>query len=191
MIRLFIALEADPDFSPSLWKDLEKFRVAHPEFRWTSREQYHVTLRFLGDMEEGSVDSLLRSIENARGASDPSPIPFALGKITTFPPHRPATVLALLLSQGEQRLKALERSLSTALEQTAIKERIPIREENGRPFTPHFTIARSGKVPLFLSPEERELSIQTRGIFTHLTLFSSTLQKGGPLYQSLGRFSLR
>jgi 2'-5' RNA ligase len=187
MVRLFIALEADPDFSLTLWRDLEPLRRVHPEFRWIGRDQYHGTLRFLGETEEGYVDSLIRSMEKVMDTSSSNPIPFVLGKLTTFPPRRPASVLALLFSQGEERLMELERSLSAALEQRAVGERIPIRAEKGRPFRAHVTVARSGRVPLVLSPEERDLFIRTGGVFTHLTLFSSSLQKGGPIYHPVAR----
>ncbi|HRU29978.1 MAG TPA: hypothetical protein P5082_13485, partial [Treponema sp.] len=63
-------------------------------------------------------------------------------------------------------------------------------EASRRPFVPHITVARAGRSPIHLELKERQIPLKARGLIGHVSLFSSLLQRGGPVYTVQGRFHL-
>ncbi len=60
MARLFVAAYPPPDVVEALWEQLP--RPADPGLRWVPREQLHVTLRFIGEADEGDAAAALRAL---------------------------------------------------------------------------------------------------------------------------------
>jgi 2'-5' RNA ligase len=194
-LRLFIALELPESFLQELEQDLAGLKRAHQEFRWTSRENQHLTLAFLGTVPEAGVPDILYALEKTielwqKGQSYSSGIPVSAQGIYTFPPRKPASVLAVGLGDGKDTVTSLAAALEQEL--VAIKEQAHIAEYEAsrRPFTPHITVARAGRSPLHLEPAERQIALHARGEISYVTLFSSVLQLGGPVYTVQGRFRL-
>jgi len=194
-LRLFIALELPESFLQELEQDLAGLKKAHQDFRWTSRDNQHITLAFLGTVPEVGVPDILSALEKTielwqKSQSYSSDIPVSAQGIYTFPPRKPASVLAVGLGDGKDGVT----SLAAALEQEllAIKEQAHIAEYKAsrRPFTPHITVARAGRNPIRLEPAERQIPLHARGTLAYATLFSSVLQRGGPVYTVQGRFRL-
>ncbi|WP_304225479.1 RNA 2',3'-cyclic phosphodiesterase [Gracilinema caldarium] len=208
-LRLFIALELPDTFIASLEKDLRDLKRSHPEFRWTGRENQHLTLAFLGSVPEQGVplvtkaleQSVLKSKKDRRTLDDTyqqqtistesiNGIEIAAQGIYTFPPRKPASVLAVGLGAGSEAVSLLAAHLEREL--LAIKDTASLKdfEASQRPFTPHITVARAGKSPIQLEAEERQVRLTARGIVCSVALVSSVLQRGGPVYTVQNRVSL-
>lgn len=103
--------------------------------RWVAPGSMHLTLRFLGS----TPPSQLPAVEDAVGeaARAVGPFEIGLGRIRTLP-GRGASVLVCDVEHGADAVRAIEASLSDALDAAGWP---PER----RPFTPHVTLARVGR----------------------------------------------
>ena len=60
MLRLFVAL-ALPEWVKD---DLERLQAGVPGARWVEREQMHLTLRFIGEVDRGTFRDVATMLEN-------------------------------------------------------------------------------------------------------------------------------
>jgi 2'-5' RNA ligase len=125
MPRLFTALElpADVSFSLSL------LRGGLPGARWIDPENYHVTLRFIGDIDERTADE----VADALARVSRSHFDLSLEGLGAFGARRPHAVWA-----GVKSSPALRELQS---EHERLMQRIGLEPER-RKFTPHVTLAR-------------------------------------------------
>jgi 2'-5' RNA ligase len=108
-------------------------RVAVPDgWRWTPREQWHLTLLFLGAVAD--ADAVVRALRGVcRGRST---FPLALGGAGAFPRARRAGVVWVGVDQGAEPLVSLADAVGEAL--------APIGHERDEArFHPHLTVART------------------------------------------------
>jgi 2'-5' RNA ligase len=125
MPRLFTALEIPDDVAETL----AALRGGLPGARWIEPEDYHLTLRFIGDID----DRLARELEDELAETGRGPIPVALTGLGSFGGDKPHSIYAAA---------EVSRELS---ELAAAHDRIMRRmglAPDSRKFTPHVTIAR-------------------------------------------------
>lgn len=90
-MRLFIAIpvpEAVKQYACSLKKELEALQV---DVKWVEYENYHLTLKFLGEVEDSKLDKI-RSCLNYAAESSP-PFALKLSRLGFFPNHHRPRVL--------------------------------------------------------------------------------------------------
>jgi len=155
--------------------------------RWVDSGNLHLTLKFLGNMQEGKLRAVAMAMEKVAGATV-SPRLY-LGPVGAFPTINRPRVLWVGLG-GE--VEAL-RELSTALNQSLARLGFP-RET--RPFSAHVTIGRvrENAAPSVL----RQLGTALGAVFVppigfdgdEMVLYQSILGPGGPLYSSLFRCAM-
>ncbi|HEX9038847.1 MAG TPA: RNA 2',3'-cyclic phosphodiesterase [Ktedonobacterales bacterium] len=133
MTRVFIAVDLDAPTREALARLLR--RVAHvlPRARVVAPETLHVTLAFLGELDD---QRLAEAIAAAREvAAEAAPFSLAPGHIGIFGPDDAPRVIWLALGGQVRRLIALQRRLAHALEARGFTL-------DPRPFSPHLTLAR-------------------------------------------------
>ncbi len=137
-MRLFVALIPPPAAVEDLDAFLEVRRSAAP-FRWALPEQLHLTLAFLGDVQEWRLDELLERL--ARAAARRAAFELAIAGGGAFPNVGRAKVIwaGLDCATGEGAVE-LGR-LATGARAAAAKSGI---EVGGARFRPHVTVARLG-----------------------------------------------
>lgn len=125
MPRLFTALEmpGETAFRLSL------VQSGLPEARWIEREDFHITLRFVGDVDRRTGMELAEALHNTRATS----FQLELGGLDVFGNQKPRSLYA-----GIKRSDELSR-LHAAHER--ICQQIGLEPEHRR-FKPHVTIAR-------------------------------------------------
>lgn len=168
MPRLFTGLEIPPDISQSL----SMLRGGLPGGRWVDPENYHVTLRFIGDID----DDVAREIAGSLERIDRQPFEVTLQGLSSFGGKKPRAVVACV---------APTRPL---MELQAEHERLMRRfglEPEGRKFIPHVTLARlrdasSRDVADYLSV--RGYFPAKRFVASRFVLFSSRASVGGGPY---------
>ena len=149
-------------------------RPAIGTLRWSTREQWHVTLRFFGELSSSDVDRACEILD-ARAASAPGPVAVAGGPGTRFLGPR----LIVWPVEGLAQLAATVET-STA----ALGEPVPSRRFNG-----HITLARSRGADL--RPARHLLhSLAMSWEVSSLSLVRSQLNPKGALYTELARFEL-
>ena len=147
-IRTFVAVELEPVVRRRLREQVEKLRphveAALGRVRWVAEEQYHVTLRFLGELPAERVAAVRSTVQRVCAETVPFEVsPCCVGR---FPPQGLPRVLWVGFdAEGGRRLGDLARRLETALQEAGFP---PAREG----FVPHLTIARVKQIPPHASP---------------------------------------
>ena len=168
-MRLFIAIEIPDD----LKKMIGRLRVEIPGARWVQAEQIHLTLAFLGEVEEVGVEALNEEL----GRIKLPEFSLCFSWVGCFPGrHRPRVLWIGLEPQPHLQV------LAAMVRETVLACGIPQEE---RPFSPHITLARlklphSREVDAFLDqPRKQKLpSFRVR----EFTLFQSRLTAQGALH---------
>ena len=168
MIRLFVAL-ALPD---AVLDSLFALAYGVPGARWATREQLHLTLRFIGEMDgrdASAIDDALAAISAPRFALE-------LKGVGEFGGKNPRALWAGI--EPNEALIHLQRKIETALQRIGL-------EAETRKFTPHVTLARlrgspPGRVLNFLTDHALYRSAPFE--VNAFTLFSSVLTSDGSHY---------
>jgi 2'-5' RNA ligase len=179
MLRLFVAVEV-----PEAQKDSVQQAIASvvvPGARWTSRESWHVTLKFLGATAEERLAEVTGVVEQAASTSQPART--RLQGLGAFPTFRRARVLWVGLDDPAGVLAALARTLEAGFAQHGFPA-------EGRPWTPHLTVARL-KVPAAVALEPGEIHLDEQPFeVEQVVLFRSHLKASGAVYEPLARVPL-
>lgn len=132
MMRLFIALPLSGAFLQNLTAALGAFEVAGAKMRWCSREQMHLTLKFLGEASEEKVAPIVKALETA--AAFRGPLELECVKFGVFPPRGPVNVIWAGFADSPP-CSALASHLDSELAFIGF-------EPEKRDFVPHVTLAR-------------------------------------------------
>lgn len=134
LIRAFIAIDLPPDVREVLGAITRDLQSRIPQgVRWVRPEGIHLTLRFLGDINPESVESISQAMSRTAGAS--SAFGLSLGELGAFPSLSAPRVVWMGLEGSLDRLLALQRELEDGLEELGYAR-------ESRPFSPHLTLGR-------------------------------------------------
>ncbi len=182
MPRAFLALDLPPDVKEAVTAYQAKIESQSPRlYRWTPAENLHLTLYFLGDME----DALLQEVKNRQIMFQPFEL--GTGPILTLPERNVPKILALELVGETQPLRSLQQRIHDSVFQIAA-------HRETRPFVPHITIARLKKdVPPSAKPVKRLVgSLNHSPALTwevnELWLYTSTLKSEGSTHEKTHRY---
>ena len=125
MPRLFTGLEIPEDVAD----DLELMRGGVWNARWIDADSYHITLRFIGDIDEG----LAREISYELEGVEAKPFQLRLSGTGVFGGNKPHTLFAGVEESADlRRLQAIHERICQVLG-------LP---PDSRKFAPHVTLAR-------------------------------------------------
>jgi 2'-5' RNA ligase len=168
MPRLFTGLEIPHEVAQSL----SMLRGGLPGARWVDPDNYHVTLRFIGNVDDG----IAHEVASLLGRVRRGPFELRVDGVTSFGGKKPRAVVATL-SQAQPLMEA-------QAEQERLMQRIGLEPE-GRKYTPHVTLAR------LRDASSRDVAeyLSARGIVrsepfpvSRFLLFSSRASTGGGPY---------
>lgn len=132
MPRLFVAIDIDEHVRRRIIEVLDGLRSLAPEARWMKPEAWHLTLAFLGSVDEPRVMPLSDAL--ARACGPHAAFELSIREGGGFgAPSRPRV---LWLSAESVELRALQADVDRALR----SEGIALEE---RAFRPHLTLARA------------------------------------------------
>ena len=184
-IRAFIAIELPETIKSSIETVQARLKSLELPLRWVRVENIHLTMKFLGDIEEieiESIESVLRDSVKMQ-----APLTLSAKGVGVFPGIRRPRVLWVGIHDHETGLAGLQKSIENQL------HRIGYSKE-GRPFKGHLTVGRAkGYV------DERKLKEALdsflafeSSLFTvnEFFIFRSVLKQGGPEYTKLIRIPL-
>ncbi len=132
MTRLFIAIDMPEEVKERL-KDL---CLGVRGARWVKDQQFHLTLRFIGEVDGPTVTRL----ESILGSVKHRPFELSLADVGCFPPRGHPRVLWAGVRGGEE-LTLLRNRIESVLRRCGM-------EPERRRFTPHVTLARLHDTPL-------------------------------------------
>lgn len=171
MPRLFVALP----LPEALREQLSDLAGGLPGARWVPPENYHLTLRFIGEVEGWRADELDEALAGIRAR----PFDLQLAGLDIFEKAGRIHSLHVKAERGE-RLVHLQSKVETALQRAGLP---PER----RRFAPHVTLARTDKV----APDKLIGFVQAHNLFRpppvaveRFSLFSSRLGKEQAHYEA-------
>lgn len=133
-LRLFVALDLDAERLARAGRLIDDQRGAMPHARWLATRQLHVTLSFLGQVEQGSVlDVGTRLFSIARRFS---PFNVTISGAGGFPNARRPAVVWLGVEPDAPSLYGIVAELEAAWKELG-------RSVEERAYHPHLTLARS------------------------------------------------
>jgi 2'-5' RNA ligase len=135
LMRLFVAIAPPPAVLDELAVRVQPFRASRLDLRWTDREAWHVTLAFLGHVDEVAAARLLPRLECAAGRHQQIALAFA--GAGAFPGPGRANVLWSGISGDRGALTRLAESVAAGASRAGAPP-----PDRGRPFQPHLTLAR-------------------------------------------------
>jgi 2'-5' RNA ligase len=146
VIRAFLAVELSHELraeltivEQALMQRLEPEIQRDMRIRWAQPGSIHLTMKFLGDMDDQVIDPLLVEVKQAIGSRSAVTVP--LDRLGAFPRPQSPRVLWVGPSESWERGVEAERvaEIHGAIEQACENVRF-LRE--AKPFSPHLTVAR-------------------------------------------------
>jgi RNA 2',3'-cyclic 3'-phosphodiesterase len=177
VIRLFVGI----GFEDDLAERIAGLQRGLPGARWVERSNLHLTLRFIGEVDEG----LAEDIHHGLAALALPPFALTLAGLGLFGDRHQAHTLWLGVEKSEP-LSLLAGRVDSAVVQAGAKPET-------RKYNPHVTLARLKDTP----PARLQDFIEATGPFREehvavdrFTLFRSTLGRQGAQYDALEHYSL-
>jgi 2'-5' RNA ligase len=182
-MRLFVGLAPPAAVLDDLDAACAPLRPERGDLRWTSRELWHITIAFLGEVGEESLTRLLPRLE--RAARRHLAFSLCVAGAGAFPSPERANVLWCGLSGDRRALGELAASVGAGARRAGAPP-----PDAGRRFRPHVTLARC-RVPADVRPIVAGLSGYQGPAWTteEIYLIRSTLG-GQPRYETLGTWKL-
>ena len=151
--------------------ELARALKAHAGGRATKRGNYHLTLAFLGEIDEADCERAIGAAECA--CREASPLLLESGELGSFGRRSLATLwLGIRLTPQLEELVARLRAELSA-------RGVPF---DNKQFKAHITLVRKARAPKGSLPN---LPFPRDAIATHITLFNSVLTQDGPIYKPL------
>ena len=173
-MRLFIAIEFEgiSGYFKQLQEKIPKVKATFPK-------QFHLTLKFLGEVEEGNVAKIKDNLKKV----DFSGFSMKLGGIGVFPNEKFIRVVWVGLENGKN-IEELQQKIEDSL--------AGMFKKDSR-FHPHITLARVKFIEDYKKEEfvnaVKSIEVEPKEAeVKSFKLVKSTLTKGGPVYEDLEVF---
>jgi RNA 2',3'-cyclic 3'-phosphodiesterase len=174
MVRTFIALDLSPSIREEIGKIQDDLRQCRAKLTLVNPEIIHITVKFLGEVDEKDIPALVRALEEVRSG----PFTIDVSGVGVNNPRSPRVVWA--------RVDPVEvcRSLNDRIE--AVLEPLGFPREK-RPYTPHATIARVRQHDRSLETAIRPHAERPFGqcLIDRFSLKKSVLTPKGPVYETI------
>lgn len=184
--RTFVAIELEEAIRQRVASLIQKLAWVPADVKWVEPHNLHLTLKFLGDVEQGQIARVCEAV--ARAAAEVPAFEFELRSTGAFPNlGRPRTIW-VGAGEGQQAVAELARYIEKALEPLGYPR-------EGRRFQAHLTIGRVRRGgPALAELADRLQALNDvelgRTAVEQVVVFSSRLSVSGPTYEALGRAAL-
>jgi RNA 2',3'-cyclic 3'-phosphodiesterase len=182
-MRLFVALDLPDEVRGKLAGAVDACKHLAPQgVRWVRPEGVHITLKFIGHIEDAKLPEFLGAL--AKVYVD-SPIELDVRGIGFFPnAKRPRVMWCGVIASPN--LRQVAGKVESVLEPLGIAR-------ESREFSPHLTLARINATPRQMAPllaaaegfAERQFATMRT---TEFHLYESILQRGGAVYRKVETF---
>lgn len=179
-MRTFIGVEIPDDQKKIVVNSIQEFKRLNLPVKWVEYENLHITLKFLGEIDENKLIQILPVLSSISNRT--RSFTMQLENFGCFPAIRNPRVLWIGISQGSDE----SISLASDLENSLVK--YGFKKENKK-FHPHLTI---GRIRTFCKVDDiinRTIKTESFNI-NELILFKSTLLSAGPIYEKIKTFPL-
>jgi 2'-5' RNA ligase len=178
-MRLFVSIELPDEVRNSLRRAQEHLAEI-VKAKWTPADQFHLTLKFLGETEDARVPRLVDELRSVRFHKA---LRLRIAGFVCFPPHGPIRIIAAAM-KDEGGLCA---ELQSEIDQACHDAGFPLE---GRRWTPHATIGRvkdrtaAGVRSAVMAHQLPALDFE----IDEFALMESNLDRVGPTYIRVATF---
>ncbi|MBA2225459.1 MAG: RNA 2',3'-cyclic phosphodiesterase [Thermogemmata sp.] len=184
--RTFIAVEVSAGVRHNAQVLQQTLAQVTPTIKWTHPDTLHLTLLFLGDVEDRNLPEVCEHVQAVTHTF--APFSLHVAGLGAFPDWHHPKILWAGVRQGSEQLRTLHEGIAQRL--------IPagLYRPEGRPFTPHLTLGRIPSHATHLSLR-RALDKRTdweagQTWVDQVIVFASTLERHGPIHTPLFRCPL-
>lgn len=182
---MFVALDLPWQAREQIVAATSKARSLFRGIAWVKPENIHLTLKFLGDVDEAREKQL---IERLRALSEAhSPIEVAYGGIGHFGRAGDISAIWIGISERTGALARLAKDIEAEAAQVGFMP-------EGKPFSPHITLGRVKEKGLLPGWDALKGGIdpwEGKVVHSWFSLYKSTLTPAGPIYEMQERFMLK
>jgi RNA 2',3'-cyclic 3'-phosphodiesterase len=182
-VRVFFSVEIPDEIKDNIEKLIGGLKLG--PMKWINKKNMHITLKFLGRVEDNKIESLVNTV--GKLIKGFGPIKIGFGGFGAFPDPKHPRVIWIGINGGAGELKKLADKIEDELCEKGYGE-----EE--REFSPHLTI---GRIKESIDTEALCCFIESNKntsigsfVIKDISLMKSTLMKNGPVYEELKRISL-
>ncbi len=196
-MRLFVAIEIPVDIRDDIEKSLHPLFLRFPQVSWTKKENIHLTLKFLGNinpdlkiakLKAKNPKELLEMIDAATGKSVESIQQFdvTFDKIGYFSREQ---FIVWLGANANHNLSRLVQNLDDNL---AVLD----FEREKRKYNPHITLGRGRHIggnrqeELKYTILNQKFQLPEKFSVSGISLVDSTLTSSGPIYKTLNTYKM-
>ena len=180
-MRLFIGVWLSPEMTVEAQNFIASVQKNYPGYKWTSPENLHFTLKFLGEVPREKL-AVLKSSLNSAVRQDSFLL--RLGSIGYFPSVTRPRIIWVGLVAGEAHLMTLAQTVENSCAQAGFSK-------EDKPFQPHLTIARArDDFSLPKITQDIPTSFKTETQVSKISLIESQLLPKGPVYKVIEDFHL-
>ena len=188
-MRLFVGIDIKPAIKSEIIKLQEKIKPHTVKGNWKNEDDFHLTLKFLGDIGEEQLNGLFETLEKIRGHFNPfsihlkgidvfgSAVPSPITGLT------PMRVLWLGLDGDLKALNDLYFTIESALCDNGFAK-------DYRPYAPHVTLGQDIKLTgtletlkAAIEPFDEKIDVDA------VTVFNSEVVGGKRVYTPLKSFN--
>jgi 2'-5' RNA ligase len=185
-IRSFIAIPLSAEIIFRIEKIQKELKTLPADVKWVNSTSIHLTLKFLGNVEEGDIEKIAQGIQN--GLKGFKPWSVAVKNMGAFPSLKSPRVVWIGLDDQGCRLVTLQNQIEKEMSNLGF-------EKEKRAFSPHLTLGRvrspKGKNELvkYLLDEREQILGEIK--VDRVILFKSELKPTGAVYSVLKEFTFR
>jgi len=184
-MRIFLAVEVESRIRVMVEDMIRESGLRRPPWRWIPAENYHLTLKFLGEVQEDRLKGIGDACEDIAFGEGPFEIGFA--DFGAFPSISNPRVLFYAVKEGAERLSKLAASIDSEM------RKLGFAKEKRR-FHPHLTLARVKKrlSPSILEKLESMPSLPKEAVqpVRSFNLMRSHLSPSGASYEKIAGFEI-
>ncbi len=179
-MRLFIGIPLEERVKSDIINLQSKFKNAD-KIKWVSKENMHVTVKFLGETFESSLENIKSALDKSIEGKESFYI--SINKVLAFPSLRKAKVIWTNVDKNSGIIKKIFEDLENSLSGAGFA-----KEE--REYTPHITMARV-KDGVDISSISEQLKFEHKTKIESVILFKSELHPQGAVHTKLYEASLK
>lgn len=184
-MRSFIAVEISCEIKDALGEIIAKFRGCGADVKWVRPANLHVTLKFLGDIDENDIVKISEIVREC--SLDIKPFDLAIEGIGAFPDLEKPRVIFVNMCDEIENLSILFDRFNDKLSHIGIKK-------EDRKFEAHLTIGRvkslKGIEPLLEMIEAEKTRCFGEEYVESVVFMMSELLPKGPRYSKLDTIKL-
>lgn len=181
-MRLFLACNLSQevkDYFARQVKDLEK--TLPPGIKWVDSDNYHITLKFLGDTSENKAEEIITSLSQIETQGE---FTCKFEDLSAFPAEDYPRVLISKVTSGRSPLLTLQEKI----EEIALNYGFAPEKHD---FTPHVTLGRVKdksaikRTARHFNQDSIGENIEIKEIISKFSLIKSILRSQGPIYKPI------